>query len=371
MQGIIYDSRRKPEQPNVIICVSSRSGISEVNEGNTSFPLSFPTQGSRQELPLVSVITPAYNREALLDGVIRSVLDQDYPNVEYIVLDDGSTDGTLNVIKRHEGKIRWETHENVGEARTVNKGLGMAKGEIVGVVNSDDPLLPGAISTLVTYLLAHPDVLVAYPDWVVIDDDGETIQRIATYEYDYANMIRWHHCMPGPGTFFRRAVIEKLGGRDPNFRFVGDFDFWLRAGLLGSFARVPATLATFRYHPESYSTSQLGRAMADEHIRLADKLFAAPNLPPEVRKIKREAYSSAYYIAGTQCGDGAPSLAKRRYFLRALWYAPYKYLGEYRRRLRMMLPALLGRFYEPLRRVARPVYRRLHTVRQRLSTRRA
>lgn len=290
------------------------------------------------------------------------MLDQDYPNFEYIVLDDGSTDGTLDVVKKYDGKIRWGTHENMGEARTVNKGLGMAKGEIVGVVNSDDPLLPGAISTVVTYLLAHPDVLVAYPDWVVMDDDGETIQRIATYEYDYVNMIRWHHCMPGPGTFFRRAVIEKLSGRDPNFRFVGDFDFWLRAGLLGPFARVPATLATFRQHRESYSSSQLGQEMAEEHIRLVDKVFAAPNLPVEIRKIEKEAYSSAYYIAGTQLGDGVPSSAKRRYFLRALRYAPRKYLGEYRGRWRVMLPALLGGSYKPIRYAVKPVYRRLRGV---------
>lgn len=366
MQGLIYNGRRKLRQPNVIICVASRPGISRASHCVEAFPLSFPTQGAQSELPLVSVITPAYNRETLLDQVIRSVQRQDYPNVEHIVLDDGSTDGTPEILKSYDGKIRWDSHENMGEARTVNKGFSIARGEIIGVVNSDDPLLPGAISTMVTYLLAHPDVLVAYPDWTVIDEGGETIRDIKTYEYDYVDMVRRHHCMPGPGVFFRRSLVDRIGGRDPGFRFVGDFDFWMRAGLAGPFARVPATLATFRYHAESYSTNQLGRAMADEHIRLTDKVFANPNLPQEVQKVKWEAYSSAYYIAGTQCGENAPPAVSRRYFLRALLHAPHKYLTEYRGRWRKMLPVLLGRGYEPLRRAARPIHRGLRAITKRL-----
>jgi glycosyltransferase involved in cell wall biosynthesis len=312
------------------------------------------------------VITPAYNGEPYLDEVIRSVQGQDYPNVEHIVLDDGSTDGTLQTIKRYDGKIRWDSHENMGEARTVNKGFAMAKGEIVGVVNSDDPLLPGAISAMVRHLLARPDVLVAYPDWLMIDGDGKTIEHIRTYEYDYVDMLRWHHCMPGPGVFFRRELVEQIGGRDPSFRYANDFDFWLRAGLAGPFVRVPETLATFRFHPGARSASDLGREMAEEHVRMADRVFANPNLPPEVVKVKREAYSGAYYIAGTQVGGDVWSTAKRRYFLRALRLAPRKYLwGEYRGRWIVIAPALLGPLYPPLRRPLKALYHKLRAARGR------
>lgn len=311
------------------------------------------------ERPLVTVITPAYNGEPYLEGVIESVLDQDYPNVEHIVLDDGSTDGTLETIKRYGDKVRWDSHENMGEARTVNKGFAMARGEIIGVVNSDDPLLSGAISTMVEHLLAQPKTLVAYPDWLLIDGNGNTLRHIETYDYDYADMLRWHHCMPGPGAFFRRSVLLGLGGRDPSFRYANDFDFWLRAGLLGPFVRVPKTLATFRWHPKARSASDLGLEMAEEHVRMADKVFAAPNLPLEVRRLEREAYSSAYYIAGIQCGKDATD-AKRRYFLRALWCAPYKYLTEYRAKCqRVMLPTILGKWHGPLRVVVWIPYRAL------------
>ena len=323
------------------------------------------------ELPLVTVITPAYNRASFIGEVIESVLNQDYPNIEYIVLDDGSTDETLDIIKKYDGKIRWETHSNMGETHTVNKGFAMANGDIIGVVNSDDPLLPGAISTIVAHLVAQPDILVAYPDWVVVDEDGRTIKHYTTYDYKYTDMLRWHYCVPGPGTFFRRTVVEKLGGRDPNFRLVGDFDFWLRAGLLGPFTRVPATLATFRYHPESYSISQVGQAMAEEHIRLTDKIFAIPNLPTEVRKVRREAYSSTYYVAGAVCGANAPPRIKGRYFLLALWYAPHKYLFEYRERRLIIVPFLLGpsflgRFYYPLRHPVRFTFYRLRRAARQL-----
>ncbi len=304
---------------------------------------------SAEELPLVSIITPAYNRAALLDQTILSVLDQDYPKIEYIVLDDGSTDETLGVIKKYAGKLRWETHANIGETRTVNKGFSLAQGEIVGVVNSDDPLLPGAIGTMVARMLAEPDLLVVYPDWQMIDAEGAIVQQITTSDYSYVDMLRWFHCMPGPGALFRRVVVEQLGGRTPKYRYVADFEFWLRAGLLGPFARVPQTLATFRVHPNSATVSQKGAAMAGEYARLVDEICSRPDLPAAVRKIRREARSSACYYAGYMCGDSAPMALKKRYYLLALYYSPLKYFSEHRHRLATLLPPLLGRLYPPLK----------------------
>lgn len=292
--------------------------------------------------PLVTVITPAYNRASYLDETILSVLNQDYPKLEYIVLDDGSTDNTLQVINKYHDMIRWTTHENMGETRTANKGFSMARGEIIGVVNSDDPLLPGAIRKIVEAMMSNNELLVVYPDWNMIDYEGKVIQNIKTYDYtSYSDMIRRHYCLPGPGAFFRREVIEKLKGRDPQFRYVADLDFWFRAGLLGSFERIPETLATFRVHPDSATVSHQGTVMAEEHVRLIEKIYSLHELPEEVLKVKREAYSSAYYIAGCTCGKMALS-AKLKFFFQSLYYAPFKYLGEYKGRLLMMALVLLG-----------------------------
>jgi glycosyltransferase involved in cell wall biosynthesis len=301
--------------------------------------------------PVVSIVTAAYNAAPYIEETIESVLEQDYPRLEYIVLDDGSTDETPELLRRYEGRLRLEHHSNMGEALTVNKGFALSTGELVGIVSADDPLLPGIVSAMVERFRDDPEVLVVYPDWEMIDDQGRVIQRIETYDYSYRNMVRWHHCFPGPGTFIRRSVVEALGGRDPTFRYVGDYDFWLNAGLLGPFARLPKTLARYRHHAASASVGQLGEQMAREHIELTDKLFARSDLPREIRNLHREAYSSAHWIAGVVAGEARLEL-RRYHFRRALRYAPHKYLGEYRRtRLFLLIvPTLLQRrFAEPLR----------------------
>lgn len=287
--------------------------------------------------PLVSVITPAYNRADLLEETILSVLNQGYSNLEYIILDDGSTDNTPEVIKKYKSQIKWESHNNMGETRTVNKGFSMSKGEFAMVVNSDDPLLPSAVSSLVEFMNSHPDIVVAYPDWNKIDGNGDIIEHIDTFDYSFVDMVRWHHCMPGPGAMIRKAVIDELEGRDPHFRFVADFEFWLRAGLIGQFARVPRTLATFRVHSGSVSVNAKGRGeMAREDIDLINQFYSSDRLPIEIRALRREAYSSAYYIAGVVAGDCLPALRLKMYCM-AFIYRPLKYFGEYRNRLKTMI----------------------------------
>lgn len=302
---------------------------------------------SPRTIGLVSIITPVYNRAGYLDDVIKSVLTQDYPNIEYIILDDGSTDSSLDVMRKYEGKIKYDSHHNMGETRTVNKGFLMSRGDIIGVVNSDDPLLPGAIRRIVEKFENEKDAVVVYPDWMMIDSVGDVLEVIQTRDYNFLDMVRTHHCVPGPGAFFRRRVVEGLGGRDPSFRYVADFDFWLRAGLLGPFVRLQEVLATFRFHRDSASVREKGRAMAEEHLHLIEKFYASNHLPMGVIRVKREAYSSAYYIAGCVVGENAiPD--RKKYFKMALRLAPIKYLTKYRSRLAIMLLVFFPRLFSVL-----------------------
>lgn len=311
-------------------------------------------------VPKVTVITPAYNRADYLEEVIQSVLDQDYADVEYIVLDDGSTDGTPALLDRYRDRVRVERHENMGETSTVNRGFELATGEIVGIVNSDDPLLPGAVRRAVETLDANPEVVVVYPDWDMIDAAGQPIQTICTFDYRYIDMLRWHHCVPGPGTFFRKNLADRLGGRDPQFRYIADFDFWLRAGLVGPFKRIPEVLATFRHHVGGASTSAQGARMAAEHIRLVDKIFMLP-LPAEARRVRREAYSSANWVAGVVSG-GAPSYLRKKYFAKAFVYKPSKYLTEYRDRLAVILREFKAGWRGHAKAILRAVSRRIRRL---------
>lgn len=289
----------------------------------------------RKTKPLVSIITPAYNRADLIGQTIKSVLNQNYSNIEYLVLDDGSTDDTLKIIKKYRRKLVWESHPNVGETRTVNMGFKMAKGDIIGVVNSDDPLLPGLIKEVVRVMTENPKLLVVYPDWKMIDQNDKVTGEIRVPDYNYLNMLRWHYCMPGPGAFFRKSLVKKIGGRDPQFRYVGDFDFWLRAGLEGQFARIPKFLATFRMHPGSASVGEKGELMAEENIRVIEKIYRFPNLPKNIIKIQNEALSSAYYTAGFVCTKN--NWKRKYYYLRSLIYGPMSLFKEHKR--------WLGRIY--------------------------
>ncbi len=254
-----------------------------------------------KKLPLVTIITPAYNRADLIEETIKSILDQKYPNLEYIIIDDGSKDDTYKVIQKYASKrVHVFTQKNMGETRTVNKGFSFAKGEIIAVINSDDPLLPSSIQTMVAYMEEHPRVLAVYPDWVMIDSNGKNIQKVHLAEYSYRKMLAEHYCIPGPGTFFRRKAIELTGGRNVAFRYIADFAFWLKLGMYGPLAHIPKTLATFRVHAGSQGIYAKGELMAAEHKKLVDWIFADKDIPTEALVDKGQAYSSAYFHAAKE-----------------------------------------------------------------------
>lgn len=300
------------------------------------------------EPPLVTVITPTFNRAAYIAETIESVLRQSHPRLEHIVVDDGSTDGTPEVLARYADRVRVVRQANAGEPHAVNHGFSLARGEILGVVNDDDPVFPELVSSMVEAFDSRPDVLVAYPDWLLIDADGKTLAENKVVEYRYLDMLRWHHCMPGPGTFFRRRCLELEGGRDPSFRLVGDFEFWLRVGLHGPFVHVPKTLATWRWHGGSASVTDKGPQMAAEHVRILDKLYARADLPPEVREAEAFARASACYIAALKTCERSPAVA-RRYFLRTLRHAP-RYLWQLPPNFSETRPLVKRTFLEPLTR---------------------
>jgi glycosyltransferase involved in cell wall biosynthesis len=230
-------------------------------------------------------------------------------------------------LEKYAGRLIWETHQNMGETKTVNKGLQMARGDIVAVINSDDPLLPRAVSTAVAFMQRHPNILVAYPDWARIDHDSRVIEFVRVPEYDYLYMLRCHQCIVGSGAFIRRKAFELAGMRDPDFKYVADFEYWLRLGLYGPFARIPETLATFRVHPESTSVSSRGAAMANEHIRMMQKFYSLPNLPPQVHEVHAEAFSWAHYVAAGRC-ESVRKVA-REHYLKSVQYYPLSFLGKH------------------------------------------
>jgi glycosyltransferase involved in cell wall biosynthesis len=256
--------------------------------------------------PLVTIIVPAYNRAGgLLEETLDSILGQDYPNLEALVLDDGSTDQTPQVLERyaatHPERMRWERHENMGQAKTLNRGFEMARGELIGYLNSDDLFLPGAIAKLAAMLVENPEAALAYPAYRVIDEDGEPLADMTPPEYTVAEAVRLHNCIVNVGAIFRRRVVERIGGWDTHFVYLADFDWCVRAYSVGPFLRHPDVLACWRNHPGSANYAP-GLEAAREQTLLLDKIYAADDVGEELMTVRDEAYRNAYICAAFAMG---------------------------------------------------------------------
>ncbi len=276
---------------------------------------------------LVSIITPTYNRADLLPETIDSVLSQDYPHIDYLVLDDGSTDDTRAVLERYGSRIRTEYHPNMGETSTVNRGFTMVEGDIVCVVSSDDPLLPGAVQEAVNAFLSHPDAVAAYPDWASIDERSEIIRCERLDDYDITNMLSRLNWGIGPGAFFKRRMLNKVGLRNPRFTYCGDMEFWLRMAMHGPLIHIPKVLATHRVHSGSASVSQRGRKMASEWVQTFHLALRSPGLPENVARDKYRILREAYHIAAKHY-IGSDRLSAAAYRVRAAVYWLYELRGR-------------------------------------------
>lgn len=243
--------------------------------------------------PLVSIVIPAYNHAGFLSQAIESVLAQDYPHIELIVLDDGSTDATPQVLAQYTERLFWETQENLGQAATLNKGWLMGRGDILGYLSADDVLRPGCTRAAVEVLEAHPDVVLTYSDFELIDPRSRPIRTVRAEEFDYRRMVVDFVCAPGPGVFFRRSAFKAAGGWDSALRQMPDYEYWLRLGLLGEFRRIPRTLAAFRVHESSSTFAATPEQRAEEPVRILEKYFSLEGVPAAIRREQPKAISNA------------------------------------------------------------------------------
>lgn len=267
----------------------------------------------RHNLPLVSVVTPAYNQGAFLRDTIESVLSQNYPRIEFLVLNDGSSDNTEAILKKYSGRIRWETHTNMGQTATINKGWRQTNGDIITWLNSDDTYLPGAVKSGVEYLLSHPETGIVFGDSLFTKSDGTPLERTRPLpSFDYFEFVAGcENPISQPSSFIRRSVIEKAGELDPSFYYFMDWDFWLRAGLHCRIDYVPELWSTYRLHAESKTVAQAIRS-APELEYMYNKYFSSPDLPSRILRIKKKAMMNMYFTSGGYFlkGDDKQSAAR-------------------------------------------------------------
>jgi glycosyltransferase involved in cell wall biosynthesis len=218
-------------------------------------------QAARTSRPLVSIVTPSLNQGRFLEEAIRSVRGQDYPRIEHIVVDGGSTDETLEVLRRHPG-VRWVSEPDEGQANAINKGFRMATGEIFAWLNADDYYLPGAVSAAVEELCVSGGGLV-HGGWRQVDEDGRTIKDVPVVPFDYERQLERANRVAQPGSFFTRMAFEAVGGVDESYRYAMDYELWLKLGRLFEVRHVDRILAAYRYHPTSKSVAEYRRFAAE------------------------------------------------------------------------------------------------------------
>ena len=209
-----------------------------------------------EALPLVSIVTPSFNQAPYLEATIQSVISQDYPRLEYIVIDGGSTDGSLEIIRRHASRLAyWSSEPDLGQTDAINKGFARAKGEILAWLNSDDLYHPEAVREAVEFLERHPEIGLVYGDADFVSDAGEVVGRFPARQTSLARLRRGYVHIPQQASFFRASLWRLVGPLDPTFYFAMDYDLWVRIAALTPIVHHPRTWAGFRLHRDAKTLS--------------------------------------------------------------------------------------------------------------------
>jgi glycosyltransferase involved in cell wall biosynthesis len=249
--------------------------------------------------PLVSVVTPSFNQAAFLEETIQSVLEQDYPNLEYLIVDGGSTDKSIDIIRQYANDPRfkaektdgprlawWVSERDEGQTDAINKGFARARGEVLAWLNSDDTYQPNAISEAVGYLGKHSEAGMVYGNANLIDEKGNVLGPFPARQTDYRRLRQGYVHIPQQAAFFRANLWQEVGPLDPSFFFAMDYDLWVRLARLAPLCYHPRLWANFRLHGAGKSVVADNRCwpeMLRVHYREGGNAFSKLVLKAKIR----------------------------------------------------------------------------------------
>ena len=265
---------RFPRQGEIVEHDAGRAGWPR-ESGSAQVPK--PVGGARLS---VSIVTPSLNQGVYIADAIASVAGQGYPGLEHLVIDGGSGDGTLEILRAHGGTVCWTSEPDSGQADAVNKGLARARGEVVGWLNADDFYEAGAVRTAVAFLAARPEVDVVYGDCIYLYEDAEPVESrlVRARPFDLGFLLNGGCFIPQPATFIRRSALTGVA-LDESLRFAMDYYLWIRLARAGrTFAYLPRTLATFRVTASSKSGARLDQFWGE--VRLVSRRNGGRALSP-------------------------------------------------------------------------------------------
>jgi glycosyltransferase involved in cell wall biosynthesis len=265
--------------------------------------------------PLVSIITPSFNKGPFIEETILSVRNQTYKNIEHIIIDAVSTDETLPILKKYGNQITWISEPDKGQSDAINKGWRMAKGEIIAYLNADDTYLPDAVSQAVNYFSEHPDVGMVYGDGITTDEQGNNQFLEHCGEFNLKNLICGTDDILQPSVFLRKEIFETIGDVDVHLQLAMDLDYWIRIGLKYQIGYIRKPFSIAKIYPDAKSSAFMHKYV-HEFEYILNKLFSRSDLPPDILALKEEAYNFVYvkggldYIHVMMIGEGVPYLWK-------------------------------------------------------------
>lgn len=283
-------------------------------------------------IPRVTIVTPSFNQVDFLEETIRSVLSQEYPNLEYFIIDGGSTDGSVELIQRYANRLAgWVSEKDRGQADAINKGFSRATGEIVAWLNSDDLYRPGAVHAAVSVLQAHPEYGMVYGDVISINGAGEPFNVMRFGDWGLDELMQFN-IISQPGVFMRREALEQAGPLDLNYHYMLDHHLWLRLAQAAPVHYVPDQWAAARFHAAAKNVAQTA-GFSQEALRLADWIARQPGLADRYHRLHRRVLAGAYRMSGRYLLDGGQPGPALRSYLHSLWFSPPVALPETRRML--------------------------------------
>jgi glycosyltransferase involved in cell wall biosynthesis len=264
--------------------------------------------------PLVTIVTPSYNQGRFLEATLRSVLEQGYSPLEYLVVDGASSDNSVEILRRYAGRLSWWVSEkDSGQSEAINKGLQRAKGEYIGWLNSDDIYQPGAVARAVVAFEAHPEAAVVYGDALAIDADGKPFNLMRARQYSLVDLLSFN-IICQPAAFMRRSVLEQVHYLNPAYHLLMDNLLWMNMARLGPLVYVPETWAAARYHDQAKNRTR-GAAYGREARMLIEDLQTRPEFAGVIESNIRRIWAGvnrfdAFYLVDA----GEQRLALRRYW---------------------------------------------------------